>query len=492
MKVESHSIEERFEFSSKAKKTLAIIVLVGIVLFGIGCYQAANPGNHDTGHATADTHGKAEDAAKEEEGFLKPTPGHSAGEQILIEKERASWAKTEISNQIDEPKGFGAEEITTKGEAEHGAEAGHGEESSWTKRLYANLWINNVFFAGIALVGFFFYALQFAASAGWSAGLKRIPLAFGSWLSISGILMLVIFFLAQHDLFHWTHADLYDKGSSHYDEIIDGKKGYLNVPFFIIRMVLYFIVWYGFYWFMRKEAIAEDLTGDTKHYVRSKWLSAFFIIFLAITNSTSSWDWLMSIDTHWFSTMYGWFYFAALFVTSLAAITLFVVYLKEYGYLSIVNENHLHDLGKFVFAFSIFYTYIWFSQFFLIYYTNMPEETIYFLERVNNIKYGAVFYGIIFLTFVFPFLLFMTRDAKRQIAMLKIVCIIVIAGQWLNFWLMVTPGVLQENGGLGFMEFGIAMIFGGAFVAVVLASLSKLPLIAKNHPMLEESIHHHI
>lgn len=486
MKVESHSIEERFEFGSKAKKTLAIIVLVGIVLLGIGCYQAANPGHHEEA-----AHGQAD--AQEDHNILKPVPGHSAGQQILLEKEVASWAKTEASNQKGEAKGFGAEEITPKNvDPEHGKESDHGAGYHWTKRLYANLWINNVFFGGLALIGVFFYALQFAASAGWSAGIKRIPLAFGNWIPVAGVLMLVIFFLGSHDIFHWTHEDLYNKDSAHFDEILDGKKGYLNVPFFVGRTILYFAVWFAFFWLLKKEARSEDLTGDTRHYVRSKWISAFFIIFFAVTNSTSSWDWVMSVDPHWFSTMFGWFYFAALFVAGLAAITLFVVYLKEQGYLSIVNENHLHDLGKFVFAFSIFYTYIWFGQFFLIYYANIPEETIHYMERLNNMRYAPVFYSIIFLNFVFPFLLLMTRDAKRQIAFLKIVCCIVIFGQWLNFWLMVTPGTLQNNGGLGFMEIGLALIFGGAFVFVVLASISKLPLIAKNHPMLAESIHHHI
>jgi hypothetical protein len=500
MKVESHSVEERFVFGPKAKKTLAIIIVVGLVLFGLGCYQAANEKPHHDGE-----HKEAVSGHNQDETMYKPVPGHSKGENILIEKERKLWAKSEKTNQKGEAKGFGAEDISSKegahqetgphAEGTHGADhaaAGGHEEYHWTKRLFANLWINNVFFGGLALVGVFFYALQFAASAGWSAGLKRVAMAFGNWLPIAGILMVGLFFIAGHDLFHWTHESLYDKNSPDYDEIIDGKKGYLNSTFFIIRTVIYYVVWIIFFRLLVKEAKAEDLNADTKHYIRSKWISAFFIIFFAVTNSTSSWDWVMSIDTHWFSTMFGWYYFAALFVSTLAAIALIVVYLKDYGYLSIVNQNHLHDLGKFVFAFSIFYTYIWFGQFFLIYYANIPEETFYYMERLNNMKYAPIFFLNIFLTFVLPFLLLMTRDAKRQRAFLKIVCWIVIVGQWLNFWLMITPGTLQNHGGLEFMELGLALVFGGAFVAVILASLSKLPLIAKNHPMLEESIHHHI
>src|SRR5690606_34506629 len=216
------------------------------------------------------------------------------------------------------------------------------------------------------------------------------------------------------------------------------------------------------------------------------------IIIFAVTSSTSAWDWVLSIDTHWFSTMFGWYVFSSWFVSGLAAITLLVVLLKEAGYLKMVNSNHLHDLGKFVFAFSIFWAYIWFSQFLLIYYANIPEESIYFLERLSSDHYSMVFFVNLILNFFFPFLVLMTRDAKRQMIFLKIVCVVVLAGHWLDFYLMVTPGVLTVNGGFGFIEIGLALIYFSAFVFTVLTSLAKAPLVAKNHPMLEESIHHHI
>ncbi|MCZ6693169.1 MAG: quinol:cytochrome C oxidoreductase, partial [Bacteroidetes bacterium] len=188
----------------------------------------------------------------------------------------------------------------------------------------------------------------------------------------------------------------------------------------------------------------------------------------------------------------GWYVFASWFVCGLAMITLIVINLKENGYLEFLTPNHLHDMGKFIFAFSIFWTYLWVSQFLLIYYANLPEETIYYYERINSDFYAPFFYVNLLLNFFFPFLALMTRDSKRHTIILKIVCVGVLIGHWLDFYLMVTPGVLKGNGGFGFMEIGVTLIYLAAFLFVVLSNLAKVPLIAKNHPMMEESLNHHI
>lgn len=236
----------------------------------------------------------------------------------------------------------------------------------------------------------------------------------------------------------------------------------------------------------------EDINGGTAHWTKARSLSAVFLVIFAVSSSVGAWDWVMSIDTHWFSTMMGWYVFASWWVTGLAMITLIVANLKDQGLLKVVNANHLHDLGKFVFAFSIFWTYIWFSQFLLIYYANIPEETVYFVTRINTSPYGWIFYANIILNFALPFLLLMTRDAKRHLSMLKVVCPIVVVGHWLDFYNMITPGVMQHNGGIGFLEIGLALVFMAAFLYVMFNALSKAPLVARNHPMLEESLNHHI
>ena len=386
----------------------------------------------------------------------------------------------------------------------HEVDAGHetaGHAFNWTHRLFVDLWINNVFFIGLALIGILFFAIQYAAQAGWSAILIRVPLAFGNWLPYAFVLFLVVFFLANNShwhMFHWLDHSLFEKtladGSANpnYDEIIAGKESYLNLPFYLGRMVLFFIVWIAFFFLMRKENFAEDIDGGTKHWRKLIRYSAIFIIFFALSSASASWDWIMSIDTHWFSTMFGWYVFSSWFAAGLAAITLMIVLLKENGYLPMITDSHLHDLGKFVFAFSIFWTYIWFSQYLLIYYANIPEESIYFIERLKSDYYTPVFFLNLILNFFFPFLVLMTRDSKRHGVFLKIVCIVILFGHWLDFYLMITPGTLQQNAGFGLIEIGTIMMYMAAFIFVVLNGLTKSALVPKNHPMLQESMHHNI
>jgi len=457
--------EEKFEFAAKIKKTLGILAVVGVVVFGVGLFFAINSDHSaDEAHAT-----EMQDGA-------------------IMAQDLDDAHVTEDADQ----KHFEGPEHT---EGEHHAEAGHDEHAgnpAWLKRIYANLWINNMYFVGLALLGVFFVAIQYVSQAGWSAALIRIPMSFSSWLPIGGVLTLVIFLFGGHDIFHWTHDYLYVEGTNDYDEIIAGKQGYLNTGFFIARLVVYFVVWYLMFRWMRSKSLEEDKLGGNNYYAKLRGISAGFIVFFAVTSSTAAWDWILSIDTHWFSTMFGWYVFASWWVTALAAITLITVLLKEAGYLKIVNTGVLHDLGKFVFAFSVFWTYIWFSQFMLIYYSNIPEETVYFIERMSSDHYSIVFFVNLILNFFFPFLVFMPRDAKRHTVFLKIVTIVVLIGHWFDFYLMVTPGVMKEDGGFGLLEVGMALIFGVAFLFVALTSLAKLPLVAKNHPMLEEAKHHHV
>ena len=447
--------EEHYVFKAATRQKLFILLAVGVGLFILGLVMAMSGGGHHEGG----------------------TEGH---------------ASLQNSSLV-----ASAQQHAAASEGHGNAE--HHETAPWLKRLYASLWMNNVFFAGIGIIGLFFVAIQYAAQAGWSVGFKRIAIAMGNWIPIAGILMLILWFVTSHDIFHWTHDYLYKEGSQ-FDAIINKKAPFFFWPlaggtfpiFFIFRMVLFFGGWYWFFIMIRKNMASEDLQPTTAFWRKNVVLSTVFLIFFGVSSSIAAWDWVMSIDTHWFSTMFGWYVFASWWVTGLAVITLIAVWLKEAGYLKIVNSNHLHDLGKFVFAFSIFWTYIWFSQFLLIYYANIPEETVYFFERMKNSPYSWIFYLNLILNFVLPFLLLMTRDAKRQMSMLKLVCPIVIVGHWFDFFNMVTPGVVKHDGSVGFLEIGLALVFVSLFLLVALSNLTKLPLFGKNDPMLQESLHHHI
>lgn len=384
-------------------------------------------------------------------------------------------------------------------EVTHGVGASTGDEGAhhafkWTTRLWANVWLNAIYFTGISVIGMFFISYNYLAQAGWSSAFKRIPEAMPAYLPFMGVIVLAVFFIAGHDLFHWTHEGLYDPKSEEYDPIIAGKQGFLNTPFYVIRVVLYFTLWYVLWRMLRNYSLQEDLYGGTDYYEKSIKFGTAFLVVFAVTSSTSAWDFVMSIDSHWFSTMFGWYTLASWHVTGLAVITLTVVTLKEQGYLKIVNESHLHDLGKFMFAFSIFWTYVWFAQFMLIYYANLPEETIYYRERFSGFGgiYLAPFFINLLLNFAFPFLVLMTRDAKRTYIFLKIAAWGIIVGHYFDFYTNIMPGTVGEYGGFGPIEFGMILIFACGFIWTLSTQLTKANLIPKNHPMLEEALHHDI
>lgn len=437
---QTYNLDQQFNFTAKIKKGIYIIGILGVILLGLGLLL---PGGSDEEHGNT----------------------HPQQEQLLTDTE----PQTSSSEHVE-----------------------HHGSSPLAKRIGTNLWINSVFFAGLAITGFFFFAVQYVAMSGWSTLVVRIPMAFGSYLPIAFAFILVSFYFFHHDIFHWTHEGIAVAGSSNYDPIIAGKAGFLNVPFFTFRMIGFFVVWILFYFLITKLALKEDKQTGTGIFRKLVRVCVGFVIFFALSSSLAAWDWIMSIDTHWYSTMFGWYTFASWFVASIAGVTLVIVFLKSVGYLEFVNENHLHDLGKFVFGFSIFWAYIWLSQFLLIYYANIPEETAYFFERIESPFYFKVFLVVLLANFAFPFLGLMTRDAKRKIALLKIVCVVVVAGHWLDFYLMVTPGVLREAGNFGFIEIGLAMIFLAIFLFTVLRKLSKHKLVPQNHPLIQESLNHHI
>ncbi|MBK8845608.1 MAG: quinol:cytochrome C oxidoreductase [Bacteroidetes bacterium] len=362
---------------------------------------------------------------------------------------------------------------------------------AWSNLLWANF-----FFMGIALVMVFFMAVQYVAEVGWSAMIMRVPEAMSQWLYVAMPIMLIIVLAGvfhQHHLWHWMDDSLYEEGGAHYDAIIAGKSGFLNKPFFIIRVLLYSLIWCGFAYYFRKRSLAEEEEGGVSIHKRNITLGAVFLVLFGISTSVMAWDFIMSIDTHWFSTLFGWYTFSGIWVSGLSMMAMIIVFLKRKNLLQDVTEHHLHDVGKFMFAFSVFWTYLWFSQFMLIWYSNLPEEVVYFRTRFEHYRWPV--WIAFFLNFVFPFLILMTRDAKRKMNTLLIGGTIILCGHLLDNWNMITPGAMSSFGHhwqFSFMEVGTVIGFLGGFLYVTFNSLAKAKLVREKHPMMIESAQHSI
>jgi Ni/Fe-hydrogenase subunit HybB-like protein len=244
-------------------------------------------------------------------------------------------------------------------------------------------------------------------------------------------------------------------------------------------------------------SLESDKTGSMDYETGKKWVfkntiwaSLFVVVFGLTVASTIPWLWLMSIDAHWYSTMYSWYTFASSFVSGVSLIAILVIYLKNRGQLEYVTEEHLHDLGKFMFAFSVFWMYLWFSQYMLIWYANIPEETGYFKIRVSGPYRGIFFFNII-VNFLCPLLILMRKGSKRNWSLITFMAVLIIFGHWIDFYQMVMPGALREKSELMPFEFGVPCFFIGLIMWGVGMYLGKHSLLAKNHPFLKESMIHH-
>jgi hypothetical protein len=235
--------------------------------------------------------------------------------------------------------------------------------------------------------------------------------------------------------------------------------------------------------------LAQDESNDNSFYKKNFKLSAGFLVFFIVTESIMSWDWLMSFDPHWFSTLFGWYVFASFFVSGITTISMVTLYLKSKGYLENVNSSHIHDLSKFMFGISVFWTYLWFSQFMLIWYANIPEEVTYFITRIEH--YNLPFFGAVVMNFVFPLLVLINTDFKRIAPIIVGAGVIILLGHYIDFFNMVMPATVGDQWFIGVSEIASVLFFLGLFIFVVFTALSKVPLTPKRNPFIEESKHFH-
>ena len=350
-------------------------------------------------------------------------------------------------------------------------------------RPWAALYVAAFFFFMISLGTLAFYAIQRASQAGWSPVLFRVMEGITSYLLPGGLLVLIILVFS---VLHFNHLFIWmDPEVVEYDKIIKAKSGYLEPYFFLIRGFIYLAGWSVYRYISRRFSIAQDNSNNNNYHIKNFKLSAGFLVFFLVTESMMSWDWIMSIDPHWFSTLFGWYVFASMAVSGITTIALISIYLKTKGYLPNVNDNHIHDLGKFMFGFSVFWTYLWFSQFMLIWYSNIPEEVVYFISRIED--YSLPFWGMVIINFVLPFMILVSSNFKRISWIITMAGIIILVGHYIDVYNMIMPSAVGDKWGFGIPELGSLMFFGGLFILTVFYSLTKAPLEAKGDPFNEES-----
>lgn len=352
---------------------------------------------------------------------------------------------------------------------------------------WAAVYVAALFFMLISLGVLAFYAINRVAQAGWSPVLFRVMEGITAYL-FPGVV--IVFTLLVLSGMHFNHLFIWmDETVVAHDALLQGKQGYLNVPFFLGRAAFYMLGWVGYRYISRRLSIAEDTATTNRPFVRNfKWAAGFLVFFL-VTESMMSWDWIMSVDPHWFSTLFGWYVFASFFVSGITVIAMITIYLKSRGFLPHVNSSHLHDLTKFMFGLSIFWTYLWFSQFLLLWYSNIPEEVTYYVSRIRD--YKVLFFGMLLLNFILPLLVLVNTDYKRISKLVFAMGIVILAGHYVDFYVMIMPATVGDQWSIGITEISAVLFFLGLFIFVVFTALSKYPLLPKGNPFIEESKHYH-
>lgn len=373
-----------------------------------------------------------------------------------------------------------------------GGSTGDHHGDTGVARFWVALLHNSVFFLMMSVSAIFIMAAVSLAQGAWIVAYRRVPEAIGANVWVFGIIALVILScialgvgMGDHNpIYHWTHPEG--------DAILEGKSPFLNLPMFFGFTIATIAAWSWFGRKFRAMSLAQEKApkNSTKIYWKTIVLSGAFLFVYGLTMmSTTPWYWIMSIDAHWFSTMFSWYVFASAFVSGMSLILLWTVYLKNQGNLFIVTKEHMHDLGKFMFAFSIFWTYTWFCQYMLIWYGNIPEETTYYMTRQQG-PYGIVFYATFILSFIFPILILMSAPSKRNYFTVVFMAVLIIFGHWLDFYQMIAPGPLKADWHLSWYEFGIFFGFVGVMILAVSKTLAKSNLIPENNILLKETLVH--
>jgi hypothetical protein len=351
-------------------------------------------------------------------------------------------------------------------------------------RAYTNLLVGALFVLGLAAGALVWLCLLTVSNAGWAVVVKRVLEGFAGFVPAGAILLLATL-PGLRALYLWARPDALTEPA------IAAKRAFLNPAFFTIRMVLILAVWTLFAAKLRRWSLRQDRDGGPAATAASRRLGAGFLVTFAVTACLGAFDWVMTIEPLWYSTIFGFYNLAGILVSSVSAVAIAAVLLARAGVLPQLKPDHLHDLGKLMFGFATFWAYQWFSQFLLIWYANIPDETAYYELRWQG-GWMPLFFVNLIVNWGLPFLLLLPRAAKRNPSYLLWVGVLMLAGRWLDLWVMTMPGNHPTCPAPGLYE--LAGLVGplGLFVFLTARTFQKVPLLARNDPYLGESLHHHI
>ncbi|WP_317168676.1 hypothetical protein [Blattabacterium cuenoti] len=352
---------------------------------------------------------------------------------------------------------------------------------------WTGLYISIFYFTSISLGSLFFLGIQNVSKSGWSVILHPIMEKIASFIPYGCFMIFIILLLNAMDfihMFHWMDSDLYDPTSEKYDQLIASKKFFLNIPFFLIRSVIYILGCSFFYLKIKKISYTLDLTHSLNDYKKLDLISLFFIIFFSIISIFMAWDWIMSLNPHWFSTLFGWYVLSSYIVTGIGTITIIAVYLNKKGCFPLFKKSHLHDLSKYLFSSSLLWTYLWFSQFLLYWYGNIPEEIYYFLKREE--MYDSIHFWMLIPNFLIPFFGLISSQNKTNPKIVFTVSLILLIGHYIDIYNLIAPDINKEGMTFGISEIGSLLLIGGFFSYILFSNLKKLNSSTGN-PFFHES-----
>jgi hypothetical protein len=345
--------------------------------------------------------------------------------------------------------------------------------------------LNHAMFMGLGIGALFFLVIHYLAFAGWNVGVRRVTESFVSYL-IFALLFQIVLYFGVNVLYPWTNQELMAT-----DHLLHGKQGYFGLPFYIARGLALFAVLVFFGWKLLQNSTNQDEEGGTELLARQKTLSALFLVLFAPLFTVYSVDLLKSLDPKWFSTIYGVYVFIGFVQASVAALIITIRMMQRHGYLENITVDHFHDLGKYLFGFTIFWAYIGVSQYLLIWYANVPEEITFYMQRQSP---GWVWMSLALptLRFLLPFMLLLPRMAKRTPAYLEKVALLVFVAGWFDLFWLIMPYYSPEKVTFSFWDIGLFAGFLGFFAFAVRRFLSRHATVPVKDPFLHETLHHHV